>query len=125
MAKILIAEDDRISQQLAATFVRRMGHEAFVSPHGRHAYEALKAMNEFDILITDIMMPEMDGKQLVQTLRGDTEFVDLPIIVMSAVVAADDVKPLLNLGKTYFLSKPINMGELQKLVGDCLENEAA
>src|SRR6056297_123967 len=83
MAKILIAEDDRISQKLAVKIVEELGHTAYVSPHGKHAYEALTAANDFDMLITDIMMPEMDGQQLIKTLRGDQQFMDFPIIIMS------------------------------------------
>ncbi len=78
MAKILIAEDDRISQKLAAKIVEELGHSAFISPHGKHAYEALTASNDFDLLLTDIMMPEMDGQQLIQTLRGDQPILRFP-----------------------------------------------
>ena len=69
MSRILIAEDDRISQKLAAKIVEELGHTAFVSPHGKHAYEALKAGNDFDLLLTDIMMPEMDGQEALRKIR--------------------------------------------------------
>ncbi|OEU71540.1 MAG: histidine kinase [Desulfovibrio sp. S3730MH75] len=121
MYKILIAEDDKISQKLAARFVEDMGHLPFVSPHGKHAYEALKAENKFDMLITDIMMPEMDGRQLVQTLRGDSQFMELPIVIMSAVVGVSDISNLLSLGATYFLTKPIDKGEFEEVIRRCLE----
>lgn len=120
MATILIAEDDRISQKLALTIVQGMGHSAFVSPHGKHAYEALKASNTFDILLTDIMMPEMDGRQLIQTLRGDSEFKDLPIIIMSAVVGISDISNLLDLGATLFLPKPLERKDLVEYIHRCL-----
>ena len=121
MHKILIAEDDKISQKLAARFVENLGHIPFVSPHGKHAYEALKAENNFDVLITDIMMPEMDGRQLVQTLRGDSQFTDMPIIIMSAVVGISDISNLLSLGATYFLPKPIDREEFDEVIMRCLK----
>jgi CheY-like chemotaxis protein len=120
MAKILIAEDDRISQKLAAKIVEEMGHSAFVSPHGKHAYEALTASNDFDLLLTDIMMPEMDGQQLIKTLRGDQQFMDFPIIIMSAVVGMSEISNLLKLGATLFLAKPLDRGELQNYIRRCL-----
>jgi CheY-like chemotaxis protein len=120
MAKILIAEDDRISQKLALKIVEEMGHQAFVSPHGKHAYETLTASNDFDLLLTDIMMPEMDGQQLIQTLRGDQRFADLPIIIMSAVVGINDISNLLKLGATLFLAKPLDRDELQNYLKRCL-----
>ena len=120
MAKILIAEDDRISQKLAVKIVEEMGHTAFVSPHGKHAYEALTACNDFDLLMTDIMMPEMDGQQLIQTMRGDQQFMEFPIIIMSAVVGMNEISNLLKLGATLFLAKPLDRKELQAYVKRCL-----
>ncbi|MDY7000732.1 MAG: response regulator [Thermodesulfobacteriota bacterium] len=116
MKRILIAEDDRISQELLIKFIEGMGHVAFVSPHGKHAYEALKASNRFDLLITDVMMPEMDGKQLVQTLRGDTEFMDFPIIIISAVIGLGEISRLLDMGATWFMGKPVDKEELRDYV---------
>ena len=120
MAKILIAEDDRISQKLAVKIVEELGHTAFVSPHGKHAYEALTACNDFDLLMTDIMMPEMDGQQLIQTMRGDQQFMDFPIIIMSAVVGMNEISSLLKLGATLFLAKPLDRQELQAYITRCL-----
>lgn len=120
MAKILIAEDDRISQKLAVKIVEELGHTAFVSPHGKHAYEALTACNDFDMLLTDIMMPEMDGQQLIQTMRGDQQFMDFPIIIMSAVVGISEISSLLKLGATLFLAKPLDRKELHDYIRRCL-----
>ena len=125
MANILIAEDDRISQKLAVKIVEELGHTAFVSPHGKHAYEALTAANQFDLLLTDIMMPEMDGQQLIKTIRGDQQFNDLPIIIMSAVVGMNDISNLLKLGATLFLAKPLNKTELQGYLERCVSKKSA
>ena len=116
MARILIAEDDYVSQTVALNFVEDLGHTAFVSPNGRNAYEVLKAANHFDVLVTDIMMPEMDGKHLIQTLRGDTQFMKLPIIIMSAVVGVKDISTLLDLGATFFLPKPLQKKDFEQYI---------
>lgn len=113
MAKILIAEDDRVSQKLAASLVENEGHAAFVSPNGRHAYEALK-VNSFDLLLTDIMMPEMDGRQLILALRGDATLRRLPVIIMSAVVGVGEIAELLKTGATFFLAKPLSAKDLRE-----------
>lgn len=120
MAKILIAEDDKISQKLAAKIVEDLGHVAFISPNGKHAYDALTASNDFDLLLTDIMMPEMDGQQLIKTMRGDQQFSNFPIIIMSAVVGMNDISNLLKLGATLFLAKPLDRKELQDYITRCL-----
>ena len=113
MAKILIAEDDRVSQKLAAGLVENEGHAAFISPNGRHAYEALKA-NSFDLLLTDIMMPEMDGRQLILALRGDAALRRMPVIIMSAVVGVGEIAELLKTGATFFLAKPLSAEDLRE-----------
>jgi CheY-like chemotaxis protein len=113
MAKILIAEDDPITQVMVLKIVEKMGHIAFISPNGKHAYDALNAQNSFSLLITDIMMPEMDGRQLIQTLRGTSEFKELPIIIMSAVVGIKEISDLLELGATYFQPKPLDLKDLK------------
>lgn len=123
MAKILIAEDDRISQKLAVKIVEELGHTAFVSPNGKHAYESLMTNSGFDLLLTDIMMPEMDGRQLIQTLRGDQRFNKLPIIIMSAVVGLNDISNLLKLGATRFLAKPLERTELEDYITRCINAE--
>lgn len=125
MAKVLIAEDDRISQKLAVKIVEELGHTAFVSPNGKHAYDALKAANDFDMLLTDIMMPKMDGQQLIKTLRGDQEFRDFPIIIMSAVVGMAEISDLLKLGATLFLAKPLSKDDMQGYIGRCLKEDCS
>lgn len=114
--RILIAEDDRITQKVVRKVVEGMGCIAFVSPHGRHAYESLKAENRFDLLITDMMMPEMDGGHLVRTLRGDSQFLHLPILIMSAVVGAQEIEDVLRLGANRFLAKPLDMDALEAAI---------
>jgi len=116
MAKVLIAEDDPISQRFVAAIVERMGHCALVSPNGRHAWEALCAENRFDLLITDIMMPGMDGTTLISTLRGDARFKTLPVVVMSAFIGVNEISGLLSIGASWFMAKPVERGVLEEYV---------
>lgn len=116
MSKVLIAEDDPISQRFVSTIVERMGHSAMVSPNGRHAWEALSAENRFDLLITDIMMPGMDGTTLIRTLRADPRFKELPVVVMSAFIGVSEISGLLGIGATWFMPKPVERGVLEDYV---------
>lgn len=120
MAKVLIAEDDPISQRFVATIVERMGHCAMVSPNGRHAWEALSAENHFDMLITDIMMPGMDGTTLIRNLRGTERFKDLPVVVMSAFIGVTEISSLLGIGATWFMAKPVERSVLEEYVARAL-----
>ena len=116
MAKILIAEDDPLSQKFVATVVDRMGHSAFVSPHGRHAWEALNSENNFAMLITDIMMPVMDGTTLIRTIRADPRFATLPIVIMSAFIGINEIAGLLEIGATWFMAKPADRAMLEDYI---------
>lgn len=116
MARILIAEDDMLSRQLCMKLIDKMGHIPFCSPDGKHAYQTLLANNEIDLLITDIMMPEVDGRDLIKTIRGNSSFEKLPVIIMSAVVGVTDIADLLKLGADLFLPKPVNSKLLAEYV---------
>ncbi len=119
MKKVLIAEDDPSTQSLIAKSVEKMGHIAFVSPNGKHALETLTAKNNFDLLITDMMMPEMDGKELVTALRDLDRFKNLPIIMISAFVGTKEIVSLMETGVTYFQAKPLNISELGENIERC------
>lgn len=121
MAKILIAEDDPLSQRFVSTVVERMGHVPFISPNGRHAWETLNAENSFDMLITDIMMPGMDGSTLIRTIRADERFKGLPIVIMSAFLGMGDISNLLGIGATWFMAKPVVVETLQEYVNRALK----
>lgn len=123
MARILIAEDDVSTRKAVAMMVGKMGHVAVVSPDGQHAWETLQVDSDIDLLITDIMMPRMDGKQLIQMLRGQERFAKLPVIIMSAVVGPKDIFSLLELGAARFQPKPLSLNTLKENIDACLMGE--
>ncbi|MBU1231038.1 MAG: response regulator [Proteobacteria bacterium] len=121
MAKILIAEDDALSQKFVATVVDQMGHSSFVSPDGRHAWEALNSANTFSMLITDIMMPRMDGTTLIRSIRGDPRFATLPIVIMSAFIGIKEIAELLEIGATWFMAKPVDRVMLEDYINRAIK----
>lgn len=121
MIKVLIAEDDALSQRFVAAIVDRLGHAAFVSPNGRHAWDALRAENRFDLVITDMMMPGMDGTTLIRSIRDEPKLKDLPIIIMSAFVGMSDITNLLNIGATWFVPKPLERDLLEDYISRSLK----
>ncbi len=114
MHKVLIAEDDPVSQKFVSLVVERMGHCALVSPNGRHAWETLQAENSFSLLITDIMMPGMDGTTLIRNLRSVERLRELPVLAMSAFIGVSDISGLLGIGATWFLPKPVEVDALEE-----------
>jgi Response regulator containing CheY-like receiver, AAA-type ATPase, and DNA-binding domains len=116
MIKVLIAEDDPVSQRFVAAIVERLGFCALVSPNGRHAWETLTAENSISMLITDIMMPGMDGSTLIRTLRAEERFRELPVLVMSAFIGVSEISGLLGIGATWFMPKPVERSVLEEYV---------
>jgi len=103
--RILIVEDTPALQELALHFLRRAGLSAELARNGRDGVE--KAIDgEFDVILMDIQMPEMDGYQATQLLRE--KGYDKPIIAMTANATADDQKRCLASGFDAFIPKPIN-----------------
>ncbi len=114
MGRVLIAEDDRCIAKIIAKAVESAGHIAFISPNGVHALTAIQSNDNFDMLITDVMMPEMNGTDLVCIVRGSTKGSDMPIIIMSAVTKQEEIDALLSLGVSKFRAKPISIKDLRE-----------
>lgn len=109
MANILVAEDNKNANKLICTVLRRQGHEAISAYDGREALDAFDE-HHVDLLIADVMMPRMDGTELVRRLR-DADY-DLPILMLTAKGAQEDKNAGLMAGADDYLTKPANMQEL-------------
>ncbi|MBQ7937224.1 MAG: response regulator transcription factor [Oscillospiraceae bacterium] len=109
MLKILIAEDDRELRQLFSHVLGRQGYTVFGVSNGK---EALDAMDEeyYDMIISDIMMPVMDGYELVRQLResGNTT----PVLMITAKDAFDDMRMGFQSGVDDYMVKPVNINEM-------------
>ena len=88
--------------------------------NGKRALETLKNNPVISLLITDLMMPEMDGTELIRILRGNEAYSKLPIILISAVASREEIKDLLNHEASEFLKKPVNLDHLRNRIERCL-----
>jgi len=79
--------------------------------NGREAVELMRE-RKFDLVLLDIMMPEMDGYQVLEEMKIDTELRDIPVIMISAVEDLDSVVRCIELGAVDYLTKPFNLREL-------------
>ncbi len=91
MARILVVEDDLITRQMLGIMVDALGHVPVFSPDGQHAMETLSVDPDIQMVITDVVMPRMDGKQLIRALRKSPLYGALPIIVTSGIVGPKDI----------------------------------
>lgn len=125
MARILIAEDDPMVRRTITKGLAPLQHDLLFVSDGIHAMDILRCNPCFDLLITDISMPLLDGRQLVSTIAHDKALCDLPVLIMSGVVGVNEISDLLDLGASAFLAKPLNMKALREDVTNCLELRSA
>ena len=116
MGKILIVEDDLKSRHLLVKIVESLNHTVIQSQNGRHAYETLCLNPDVELVITDVMMPEVDGRDLVRLIRGNEAVAKLPILIISAVIGVSEILDLLKLGATAFLPKPVDFANIKEFL---------
>lgn len=111
MAIILLIEDDPIIQELVKFNLEREGFEVLVAGDGRNGLEIVKRRKP-DLILLDLMLPEVDGYQVCKVLRADADTHDLPIIILSARGEEVDKVLGLELGADDYVTKPFSTREL-------------
>ncbi|MNE24460.1 Sensor histidine kinase RcsC [compost metagenome] len=105
--RILIAEDNKINQVLVMRILNRLGYEPQIANNGKEVVDMLKA-NPFDVILMDMLMPEMDGLQATKIIR-ETMGVQPQIIAMTANAFPEDRITCLEAGMDDYISKPIRI----------------
>ena len=121
MPKILIVEDDYGTRQILGNALEPLEFQLFFSSDGIHALDILRCNPGFDLIITDISMPVLDGRQLIGTLAKEESLASIPVIIMSGIVSAKEIADLLEQGAAKFLPKPPKAEILRDEVLSCLE----
>ncbi len=113
-SRVLVAEDNPDMRSYLAEILTA-GYEVELTTNGREALAAAQASRP-DIIVSDVMMPEMDGFELVTRLKQDSELRDIPIILLTARASRAEVVGGLECGADDYLSKPFDPAELQARV---------
>ncbi len=119
---LLVVDDNEINRDLLSRYLARLGHAVQTAPDGRRALEMI-ATGAFDLVLLDIMMPELNGYQVLQHLQDSPSWRDLPVIMISALDEMDSVVRCIELGAADYLAKPFNPVLLRARVGACLEKK--
>jgi two-component system, sensor histidine kinase len=123
---VLVAEDNLVNQTIIVAMLAQLGHEPTVVADGRKALEAL-ARKDFDLVLMDCNMPEMDGLEATRLLRAGASGVrepDVPVIALTANAMDGDRERCFAAGMNDFLSKPVTIAALRKAI-DRLRNTRA
>lgn len=115
MKKILVVDDERDIREILMEVLQDEGYEMLGARDGMAALQLL-ADSELDLLITDTMMPHLDGLGLIRAFRDRPEFRDTPVIVLSAGTRPD----LDGLGRATFMPKPFDLTEFLDTVAESL-----
>ncbi len=123
-AKLVLAEDEDGIRNNLARLLRMEGYEVWAGANGRLALE-LVFQHQPDLVISDVMMPEMTGHQLIQALRADARSAHVPVILLTARADRGDVREGMDLGADDYLTKPFQRDEVLSSVRSRLEKMAA
>ncbi|WP_169834372.1 response regulator [Paenibacillus donghaensis] len=113
--KVMIVDDDKRNTQALMAPLTHQGMKVFVADSGKECLQLLE-QEEMDIILMDIMMPEMNGYQVMKTIRNSLNNAELPIIAVTAKAMNQDRDKSLAAGASDYLSKPIDMNRLFSLM---------
>lgn len=120
--RVLIVDDAEPNRRVLSFSLRRQGHSVEFAVNGFEALEKI-ATGDFDLVLLDLMMPEMDGFEVLERLRADGTLFQLPVILISAVDDVDRVARCIEVGAEDYLAKPFNPILLQARIRACLEKK--
>jgi CheY-like chemotaxis protein/CHASE3 domain sensor protein len=114
--KVLVVDDDIRNVYSLTNALEEEGMKSIIAENGKAAIKALKENSSIDIVLMDIMMPEMDGYDATKEIRSIKKFEKLPIIALTAKAMKGDREKCLNVGMSDYVSKPVNIEQLLSLM---------
>lgn len=118
--KVLLVEDNRLNQEIAAEILRQVGIEVDIADDGEIAVEKVKnaVSGQYDMILMDILMPRMNGYEATRQIRAldDPEKSGLPIVAMTANAFEEDKKEAENAGMNGHLAKPVDIDKLFEML---------
>ncbi len=120
---VLVVDDNILNRKMLARAVMDQGHQVTTAEDGREALALLRAGKgtHLDVILLDILMPEMDGYQVLEEVKADDNLHHIPVIMISALEEMDSVVRCIEMGATDYLPKPFNpalaRGAAERLAG--------
>ncbi|MBI5033150.1 MAG: response regulator [Chloroflexi bacterium] len=119
---VLVVDDNDINRDVLTRRLTRQGHTVATANNGRHALDLI-AREKFDLILLDLMMPEMNGFQVLEHLKADPNLREIPVLMISALDEIDSVVRCIEMGAEDYLPKPFNPVLLKARIGACLEKK--
>ena len=118
--RLLIVEDN-VELLMLMRQLLRPTYRVYVAKNGLEAIEIIR-QKDLDLIISDVMMPEMDGYELTAAVKNDPDYNHLPIILLTAKTQEEDEEEALRIGADEFLTKPFRLGDLKLHIDNIIEN---
>jgi adenylate cyclase len=118
-ASVLVVDDDAINRSILARGLELDGHRVSAAENGRQALDLLHAQ-PFDVVLLDVLMPELDGYDTLARIVDDETLRHIPVIMVSALEEVESVARCLEMGAQDYLSKPFNPVLLRARINGCL-----
>lgn len=109
---VLIVDDDERNRYALSSYLDMLEMNVFTANDGESALTFLRSGNDIDIILLDIMMPIMDGYEMLRVLRSDKALKDIPVIAVTARAMKDDEMKCLEAGASDYIPKPIDLKSL-------------
>ncbi|HEX8235955.1 MAG TPA: hybrid sensor histidine kinase/response regulator [Abditibacteriaceae bacterium] len=120
--QVLIVDDMSTTRLMLSRYVRQLGHQETTATNGREALELLQH-HKFDLILLDVMMPEMDGYTVLEAMKSNPELRDIPVVMISGVDEIESVVRCIERGAEDYLPKPFNATLLRARISACLEKK--
>jgi putative two-component system response regulator len=117
--KVLVVEDNDINRQFLNEYVEAIGHTPVLAENGLRALQLMRSERP-DVVLLDMMMPEMNGDEVLERMKADPALRDIPVVMISAVNEADTVVSCIQKGADDYLTKPFNGNILKARISGCL-----
>jgi phosphoserine phosphatase RsbU/P len=121
-AHLLIVDDNEMNRDMLSRRVQRQGFRVAMAENGRQALDLL-ADTPFDLLLLDIMMPEMDGYEVLERIKADRAMRHIPVIMISAIDEVENTARCIEMGADDYLTKPFNATILKARINSSLEKK--
>jgi CheY-like chemotaxis protein/class 3 adenylate cyclase len=119
---LLVVDDSETNRDILSRRLQRQGYTVAAAEHGHEALQMIQA-HPFDLVLLDVMMPGMNGYEVLRRLKADAALRHIPVIMISALDEIDSVVRCIDLGAEDYLPKPFNPVLLQARIGACLEKK--
>lgn len=119
---LVVVDDNEINRDMLSRRLRQQGYQVSVAEDGRRVLEIVKT-HPVDLVLLDILMPEMDGYETLRQLKADRALRDIPVIMISALDEIESVVRCIEHGAEDYLPKPFNPVLLRARIGACLEKK--